>query len=388
VGNDWWLSFFAPTETTLVAGTTYSSDTGAVLSVSRWAHDCPSYYPQTSTVGTITVHEATFRDGTGALETFSASFTQTCRHATATLRGWVSWRATEANRPPTPADQPVSGLKAHPELDSIYLTWTNPTLDFSHVVVRGAYGGTPPASPTAGFAVYTGQGSSTGISYLVPGASYAFTVFAFDTVGTRSSPRSIVARGTGIFLSANPATLTYGQYTTISAKLVESASRRAVTGRVVEFYVRKKGDVAFSWYKEAYTDGSGIARVHLNPAATYEWQAQFHGEAPHIGSTTGPLTVSVRHNVSGSLSATSVRRYGAVTVKGGVAPGRPGQYVYLQRYYNGAWRNAGTIRLTSASAFSYTFRPSTPGTWQYRVYKPGDSALAAGASPARSLTVT
>lgn len=387
-GPDWTFVLGAPSGKTLTPGTTYSTVAGARLDALRWNSRCPQDPYGDERIGSFTVVEATFRDGTGKLETFAATFVQRCKSSTQALRGWIAWRAAEPNVPPPAANAPVSGLRPWVGRDTVSLTWTNPASPtFTHVIVRGAEGSVPPASTSQGFEVYVGPGSSAGLRALFPGSSYSFSVWARDLHGSLSPVRTTTVRGTTILLSATPVTR-YGQYSTVSAKLLETATRRAVTNTTVDFLVRKKGSLAWSFYGTAYTDAYGVAKVSQRLNATYEWQAMFDGASLHLGSYAGPVTTTVTYAVAATLSATSVRRYASVTVKGAVSPARPGQYVYLQRYSAGAWRNVATIRLTSASAYSYVFRPSSAGTWQYRVYKPGDASLAAGASPTRTLTVT
>jgi hypothetical protein len=54
--------------------------------------------------------------------------------------------------------------------------------------------------------------------------------------------------------------------------------------------------------------------------------------------------------------------------------------VYLQRYYNGAWRLVSTATVRSSGRFTLAAQPPK-GTWKYRVYEPGDATRFANVTP-------
>jgi hypothetical protein len=339
--------------------------------------------------GTFTVLEAAFTEGTGELERFSATFTQRCDGATAALHGWIAWRATDPNVPDAGPPGPVTSLKIYPQDSSLILTWANPTVaDFAGVVVRGIEGLTAPATPTSGFAVYTGPDESAYLTGLDPSQSYAFSVWAKDTSANTSTPTRISVRGTGLSLGASPSTVNFGGASTVSVTLLDGATRKGLNERSVDIYVRKHGTIAFKYLGSVLTGSQGGASFPLKPGTNYDVKATFWGGNGYLGSTVGPIPVYVRSVVTATLSRTSVPRNGYATITGKVSPAKAGQIVYLQRYYGGAWHNVTTAKLSSASAYTFSVHPTAPGSWIYRVYKTADGDNVAGVSPTRTLTAT
>jgi hypothetical protein len=95
--------------------------------------------------------------------------------------------APTASQPVVPVDVvapgPVQLLGATYKKDTVTLTWSRPVdLDFSGVTVRMADGTTPPATPGAGSAVYTGTATTTVVSGLANKDSVSFSVFPRDEV--------------------------------------------------------------------------------------------------------------------------------------------------------------------------------------------------------------
>jgi hypothetical protein len=393
-GPDWWdATLKVASGDVLTAGTTYTGATrapfsgnGVGLEVSGSGRGCNTL------TGSFTVIEAVFRDGTGPLQRFAATFEQHCEGGTPALHGWIAWRATEENTPaatPSGTPPPVANLTAYPDTSSVVLGWHNPTADtFQNVVVRGVEGTTPPASPAAGSAVYSGTAEAVHVSGLTPGQSYAFSVFAHGFDGTYAAARTIVLHGTDIVLTASPPTVTYGSATTLSATLVDAVTGATRAGQNVDFYLRQRGTRAYSWLGTFTTNSAGVAATAIHPPSNYEVRVAYYGLSTFLGATYGPIPVNVRPAVSATLAQTSVVHGGYVALSTTVAPNHAGQTVYLQKYYSGAWHTVLSHALSSSSAWTFTVHPTTVGKFSYRVYKPADSDHVAAYSAVRTLTAT
>jgi Tol biopolymer transport system component len=87
----------------------------------------------------------------------------------------------------------VSALAASLASRSVTLSWTKPS-DAAYVVVRrSAAGGSAPASPSAGVAVYAGTGTSVVAAGLTNGAQYRFSVFAMSAGADASGADTVTA---------------------------------------------------------------------------------------------------------------------------------------------------------------------------------------------------
>lgn len=70
-----------------------------------------------------------------------------------------------------------------------------------------------------------------------------------------------------------------------------------------------------------------------------------------------------------------------------VAPKLPGQAVYLQRYYGGAWHSVSSARLNRASHAAFTVRPTARGVYTYRASHRATRTVRASVSTTVHVTV-
>ncbi len=380
--NGWSAVLTAPSGDLLQTGRTYTTAGGAGLSVSGFSRSC-----STST-GSFTITEIAFKVD-GSLERLSANVDQHCESSTSTLRAFLAWRATEANVPSPAPVLAVANFVAYPDSTSVVLAWDNPSSQwFESAHVRGAVGLVAPATPTSGVEVYDGTGESVYVGYLAPGETYSFSVWARNVDGVYGVRRILTVNGSDLALTVSPSTITYGGTTTITVRLVQGSNGAALSGKDVDLYVRKKGTRSYEWLDTLTTNASGVASIVIAPPYNVEVQATYYGEHGHLGATAGPVGVAVKHWVGASLSRTSVPRNGYATLTAAVSPNHYGKTVYLQRYYSGSWHTVASHALGTTSKYGFVLHPTTPGSYQYRVYMPGDADHAAGYSASRTLTVT
>jgi len=92
-------------------------------------------------------------------------------------------------------------------------------------------------------------------------------------------------------------------------------------------------------------------------------------------------------SITASTSSAIVGR--PVTFSGNVAPGKPGDAVYLERLgRDGNWHIVKSSKLDGASDYSIGWTFGTPGDKQVRVQVLGDPENVTGASSAVPITVT
>ncbi len=283
---------------------------------------------------------------------------------------------------------PVTDLSVTPGVGRAALGWTPPTdPDLAAVTVRAVIGSTPPATPAAGTAVSSTRtaASATG---LAGATDYAFSVFAVD--GDANSARPATARLLGTRLSAAPSAtaVTFGRTVTVSGTLAQSTSGAVVTGRPVQLLVRQRGTSAWSVAATATSSSAGAVSAGHQPAWNAEYALRYLGGGALLGSSSAPVRVNVRQAVSATFDRTSAPLGTTAYLSGSVTPTHAGQPVVLQRLVSGAWQNVTSSTLSSTSTYRFPVRPGTRGTFTYRVTRAADTDHAAGASAARSLSVT
>ena len=399
--KSWTATLDAPDGDVLLPGAAYAGATrypfnggGAGLSVTTTGRGC------NTVAGSFSIVDIAF-DAVGNVQRLAATFEQHCGGDTPALRGWLAWRATEPNTPAGPGGggddgggggdpgpiTPVTNLNAIIDGTTAILGWENPAAAAA-VVVRGALGLTPPATLAHGDELFDGPAEQIFVGRLTPGASYAFSVFAKDAGGATAAPATIVLRGSDLAFTATPSTITYGTETVLRAVLRDGPTGAPRAGADVDIYARPLGAREFFLYDRVTTDAYGAVTYGVPLPVSYEFRAAFHGEGTSLGASAGPLLVRVKSRVTAKLSRTSVPLYGTVKVSGSLLPQKPGKRVYLQRSVRGVWKTFASVLLSSASAYSMTFRAGSKGTWKVRVYHPGDTANVASASPTLALSVT
>jgi serine protease len=283
----------------------------------------------------------------------------------------------------------VANLRATGNHGSASLSWTLPAItDLDQVVVRMAAGTVAPSSPTSGTGVYAGTGTSATASRLAAGTTYTFRVWVRDRSGRYSSTApSVRLVGTRVAINSSATTVTYGGAATVGGGLTRVDTGAAIVGAPVQLYARRKGTTGWVLLGTRTSSGTGYVAFTHQPAWSLDYLWVYRGSTAFMGTGSAMRTMGVAVAVSATLSRTSVPLGGSVTLSGGVAPGHPGQPVYLQRLANGAWTTVTSRALSSTSSYAFTIKPGSRGTYYYRVYKPGDTDHVGNVSPTRSFRV-
>ena len=106
----------------------------------------------------------------------------------------------------TPADTtppgPVTGLGATATGTTVTLTWTNPSGDFTGVMVRRAVGLTPPASPSSGTLVADTSAGTSAVTdtSVASGTRYSYALFAHDAVPNYSAAATVTVSTRASFI--------------------------------------------------------------------------------------------------------------------------------------------------------------------------------------------
>jgi hypothetical protein len=186
---------------------------------------------------------------------------------------------------------------------------------------------------------------------------------------------------TAITSSLSRALVSYGQSTSMSARLIRTDTQQPLVGRTLSVFRRAHGTTTFSHVTDVTTNSTGTATWTFVPTGATDVMMRWSAPAGWQAQQTSIRTVLVRPIVRAALSATSVRLGHSVTLSGQVAPGLGGRVVYRQGYYSGSWH-------TSTSRYAFVIRPTVRTTDIYRVYIPASARLTAAASANLKLTVT
>lgn len=268
----------------------------------------------------------------------------------------------------------VTGFKATGANKAATLSWGLPSLsDLDQVIVRMAVGTTAPASVTSGTGVYAGTGTGVTVSNLAGGTTYTFRAWVKDRSGKYSPGVAATLAGVNVAVGSSTTALTYGGSVTVTGRLTRADNGAAIAATPVQLYARRKGSTTWSLIATPTTTSTGYLSYVHKPAWSLDYMWMYRGSSTFVGTTSAYRLVGVRTAVSANLSKTSFALGGSVALSGSVAPSHAGQTVYLQRYVSGAWKSVASKTLSSTSTYSFTIKPSTRGSYYYRVYKPADA---------------
>jgi hypothetical protein len=196
---------------------------------------------------------------------------------------------------------------------------------------------------------------------------------------------------THLTIGAPHGTVLWGTPVGVNGRLTQvgaSDASAGIGGMEIRVWRRRPGTTAWRSGETVLTDAHGYWHTNLAAYENYEYKAGFvRTFADALSTTSGVVRVDARVKVTASLSRTSVPRGVNVTLTTRVLPQHTGQYVYLQRWYSGAWHTSLWKPLGPSGYASFTFSKSVAGTYYYRTYKLADADHAAGWSTVQVLHV-
>ncbi|MGH8970815.1 MAG: hypothetical protein ACRDV1_12795 [Actinomycetes bacterium] len=173
----------------------------------------------------------------------------------------------------------------------------------------------------------------------------------------------------------------YGGTTVLEGQVVVDDG--AVTGASVEVFARPAGSSA--WMHLGTVDSStddGVFRLNTHkPAWTADYRVVYEGNLLYARSE-GTRRVPVARKISSGLTSNGDATF---TFFGSVAPTYAGKTVRLQRKTSasGSWSTISSTSTSRTSRWSFRVaRPSTSGTYYYRVYTPSDTRYVTSRSSA------
>ena len=322
--------------------------------IRRAAGPTPPSSPTSGTLVVDKVQPGTSHTDGGLTAGTTYSYAVFAHDAVPNYAGSATLTATTSLVPDTTPPGPVTGLNVGSATSSsLTLTWTNPgAADLAGVMVRRAVGTTPPASATAGTLVVDKPkpGTSHVDSGLAPGTTYAYAVFAHDSVPNYST----AATGQGTTSAASSSdwaqtlhdpghtawspdetTISPGNAASVAEEWnVPGGGRPAIYANVL--YVSSNEPLA----------GQGRLTAYDLSTSAQLWQID-------TGTCSGPVAANATLVVVGCGEPRAYQRTGAHTLVWDVHDTDPGatmQYFQLTADRLVAWTNTrvAVYRLTDA----------------------------------------
>lgn len=241
--------------------------------------------------------------------------------------------------------------------------------DAAGAVVRYAAGDVAPVTVSDGLPGGRSLSGRTTLSGLEPSTAYAVSVFAVDWSGNAgprtelhaTTPREVP---TALDLSSSAGEVRYGSPVLLTGVLTRNG--RAFAGAPVALYGHRSGEPD-ALLARSTTDDAGRVQLRRVPTAATRYMLRYAEEGDVLpASDTG--VVSVRVAVAATLSRTSVRRRGAVTVRAQVRPATPGGVVRVEQRLAGRLVAGGSVRQDRAGVVRYRLDTSRTGAQQVQVH--------------------
>ncbi|MCW2778674.1 MAG: TolB-related protein [Frankiales bacterium] len=242
--------------------------------------------------------------------------------------------------PTVTAPASVTGLTADVAPSRVTLRFARPQgATAAGVTVRYAIGTTPPATVGDGLDGGDTLASVHVLRHLAPSTVYSASVFARDWSGASSAAATVsfttpAEVATTLTLSG-PGTLTYGQSSTLAARLVREDTGAPVPGARLALLGHHTGDLD-SPLATLTTDDAGRATTTRRTSEATRYTLRYAGDGPLLPAAAGAL-VLVRQRVTVSFSPSdSVPAHRPARVTVTVAPASPGGRVRVQQRVYGA----------------------------------------------------
>ncbi|HEV2890560.1 MAG TPA: Ig-like domain-containing protein [Frankiaceae bacterium] len=284
-----------------------------------------------------------------------------------------------------PPPQPPYAVAYALETAAVELDWGTPYWD--------------PYQPTRGYVVRdeagavlaTTTGTSATFTPRVVGQSLRYTVEAVNDYGTSGRTWSdyVTPQWTTMLVdgSVTRTSVTYLDYVTIRARLVR-VDGTPVAGAFVDLDGRTPTGYASGSRHGLVTSSTGWVSVTFRPDATADYAFNFWGDGARRGAGIELARIVVANRVTGTLTRTAMTLGTTTWLNGRVDPATRGRTIYLQRYVNGAWHTAAYRGQNIDGTVAFAIKPTARGSYTYRLYYGGDGWRSAGASPARTVTVS
>jgi len=174
--------------------------------------------------------------------------------------------------------------------------------------------------------------------------------------------------------------------------IIEGSISPVRVGVTVTIQYRPSGG-SWNTLAAAITDAAGSYAYTWAPEAvgTYEVRASWGGDATTQPDESDIRTVTVRKigsTLTISVSPAAVNVGSNVVIEGSISPVRGGVTVTIQyRPSGGSWSELAAVTTSAAGSYTYTWTPSTQGTYEIKARWEGDATTQPDESDVRTVTV-
>lgn len=255
-------------------------------------------------------------------------------------------------------------------------------------------------SAVTGYVVRTSTGAEHAASSspftvtgLANGTTYTFRVKAVNVIGagplSTASNAAVPGTRTSLSIALNTSKVVYGKPVTVTGYLRRTDTGAVLPGRSVQLLACTPGTLTCSVVKTGTTASTGKVSLAYVPKLHRDLRLRYlRTTDAFLSVTTGAKRVYVKALVTSAISKTSMLLGSTATVSGKVSPAHSGKRVYLQRYTSTGWKSVAYKTLGTTGTASFSVKPTSRGTWRYRLYFGGDADHLANWSPTRSVTVS
>jgi len=266
---------------------------------------------------------------------------------------------------PPPA---VTGFDATGSNTTASLRWTVPLgTRVSQILVRRNTGSTPPALPTLGTSVYAGTATVATATGLVNGASYTFRTWIKDNYGKYGPGADTYLAGTKVSIAATASAITYTGSVTLSTRATRTDNGAAMAGVPVTLYSKAKNATRWSTVATITSSATGDVTSVQKPTVSTSYLWGYNGSGDLLGSRSTAVMVEVRPAMSAYLSPATIKLGATASFYGYLNPPHAGMSVYLQRLSGTSWLNVANVKLATNGRYAFGIKPTTRGTFTYRV---------------------
>ncbi|WP_019877465.1 carboxypeptidase regulatory-like domain-containing protein [Sporichthya polymorpha] len=282
---------------------------------------------------------------------------------------------------------PATNLQAEAFVDEVTLTWQDPAVPGLATVVRGKPGKVPPSSPTDGFALTVGSGSTTATAYgLESDTPYSFAVFARDLAGEYAAPATITVSSLTVSISA-PAKVVRPNYATISGKVTDAITGAPVGFTPVHLFAVPTTTEDLIPIGTANTHPDGRYSFQLVPPEHALFVALAVGDAQHLSGGA----VSSLMKVVASVALRTLNRMqplGAYfSFQAKVDPVSTKVPVVLQQRVGKTWKTVQKAKPNRRGVVNFKIKPTKRGKVVFRAKRGAVPGAAAGTSKNATITV-
>jgi uncharacterized protein YjbI with pentapeptide repeats len=235
------------------------------------------------------------------------------------------------------------------------------------------------------------------VTGLTAGVTYTFVVKAVNAVGM-SPGLTVTLQGTTVTAKASASTVSYGSSTTLTGALA-TTNGTGVAYRKVNILAKPSGATGWTTLGTATTSSTGKYTFTVKPTKNTYYAASYtgligirgggmdNGGAGAFGRMSSSVLVSVAPKATIALNDSTATRSQTVYFSGTISPNAKAQTVYLQRFVSGKWSSVKSMKLTTASTYRFSWKPTSSADYSYRVYVPARSGYASVVTSSKKLTV-